>query len=794
MSTLIIGDFRGKQLQQSHIDNDKFNYDYLLEDSAESSWFKDSASLQLPHLTMDSKNIVIMLGLNDCIYSCVWKTFNIEDIASNYAKATDELIDFYPDLNFYFCSVNPVDADYPFKEYTNGSIPSTVLNAKITQFNNKIKSSCKADFIDCYSYLTKTSFDTRDGIRYKQETCLNILHYINSQLKVYESTAFIPRTTAPIVDSENIIESDLYWVSTSYDGYNPFPIPSVYKKSDGDTLPNCTAYAWGRFYELTGSMPNLSRKNAEQWYLNTSDGYTRSQTPALGAVICWQAGSTTNTDGADGAGHVAIVEQINADGSILISESGWESSWYWRTQTIRKSSDGSYPYGTSGSYKFQGFIYCPTTTAISKEQLCTKNSYGITVEEMKPNAQYVWQYFSARGWTINAVAGLLGNLQVESKMSPAVWESVISGAIINSTTNKQTLNMTAINTYYNNNGRYPGYGLVQWTPYSKYTDWCISNGLDFWDMDSQLQRIDWEAKNKAQWIAKPSKGYDLTFDDFIISKKDAYWLAGAFAFCYERPKASTGSEEAQNKLRKDRGDNANYWYSYLKSLAPIASEDTKPQVDGFRLDKCSATSIAASCITRNIESCHYTLSTGSKNIVSRTLKNSPDEIKIFTIDSNIEPNTDYKLTLELNDRGSENNIKKELSFTTPQDYPDSVKAIKLEPVGKKGKDGIFKLSVTKPSYLGYWSKNKSGYDIQLIINNNCVKTNTIDGIANIASKKFIIKDEFGYECKVGDLFQIGIHVWVTDNKGNKIYDNKKASTSEPIYLLNRSTKAYIKRN
>lgn len=51
-------------------------------------------------------------------------------------------------------------------------------------------------------------------------------------------------------------------------------------------MPNCTAYAYGRAYEILGSEPKLSWNNAEQWYdYNKSNGYYKyGQTPKVGAI------------------------------------------------------------------------------------------------------------------------------------------------------------------------------------------------------------------------------------------------------------------------------------------------------------------------------------------------------------------------------------------------------------------------------------------------------------------------------------------------------------------------------
>lgn len=143
---------------------------------------------------------------------------------------------------------------------------------------------------------------------------------------------FIPRLT------DAGMSGNPYWYSN-----NPF-----YQAGYG--LPNCTCYAWGRFWEEAGPeyRPNLSTGNAEDWY-NYSDGYERGPTPALGAVLCLADGPFS------GDGHVAVVEEIFPDGSITVSESAW-GGYYFQTERL-------YPpyYLTAAGYIFQGFIYNPHT-------------------------------------------------------------------------------------------------------------------------------------------------------------------------------------------------------------------------------------------------------------------------------------------------------------------------------------------------------------------------------------------------------------------------------------------------
>lgn len=142
---------------------------------------------------------------------------------------------------------------------------------------------------------------------------------------------FVPRLNS------NGMQGNPYWYSE-----NPF-------WQSGFGLPNCTAYAWGRAYEIIGDRPNLSVGNANQWWdynLNNSI-YESGQTPQLGAIACYYYNP---------GGHVAVVEQINSDGSIVISQSGYSSRIYFWLDTAYASNDYK-PSWLSGA--FQGFIYLP---------------------------------------------------------------------------------------------------------------------------------------------------------------------------------------------------------------------------------------------------------------------------------------------------------------------------------------------------------------------------------------------------------------------------------------------------
>lgn len=151
-------------------------------------------------------------------------------------------------------------------------------------------------------------------------------------------------------------KTNKYYISTKWKQY---PGPGYNKCEmyvNGSCLPNCVGYAYGRFMEMAGITEcKLSRDDAKKWYPHTSDGYSRGMKPRVGAVVCWATRGQY--------GHVAIVEKVYEDDSILISESAWlgddvvydpSNSRHWKTQKV-DCKNYTYPR----CYNFQGFIYNP---------------------------------------------------------------------------------------------------------------------------------------------------------------------------------------------------------------------------------------------------------------------------------------------------------------------------------------------------------------------------------------------------------------------------------------------------
>lgn len=153
---------------------------------------------------------------------------------------------------------------------------------------------------------------------------------------------------------------------------------------------------------------------------------------------------------------------------------------------------------------------------------------NLTSYEMRVNAQYILDYLCSCGWTKNAVCGMLGNMESESFINPGRWEN---GEAIAS----------------------KGYGLVQWTPSTNYTNWAQEQSLPVENIDSQLQRILYEVQEDVQWI--PTSSYNFSFSTFTQSTQTPYYLACAFLHNYERP--------ANPSQDTTRGTQAQNWYDLL---------------------------------------------------------------------------------------------------------------------------------------------------------------------------------------------------------------------------------------
>lgn len=190
-------------------------------------------------------------------------------------------------------------------------------------------------------------------------TAVMLFVSVFSMSMIASAASFSPRLSAPS-------SSNKYY----YSNLNVF-----YKYGYG--MPNCTAYAYGRAYEILGSEPKLSWNNAEQWYdYNKSNGYYKyGKDPKVGAIACWSYNG--------GGGHVAVVEKVE-NGQITFSNSAWSGQNFYLSYASTSDKNA----GGNSWWNFQGYIYLgdfsgstSTTQATTKKVTYTTGTYKTNVDD-----------------------------------------------------------------------------------------------------------------------------------------------------------------------------------------------------------------------------------------------------------------------------------------------------------------------------------------------------------------------------------------------------------------------------
>ena len=159
---------------------------------------------------------------------------------------------------------------------------------------------------------------------------------------------FTPMLTIPATD-------DPYFVRKSYPGGLSPCIPGNPLYATGSALANCVAWCWGaaaKREENVNCNIGFARgctwpDNAWKWIDHPNGRTVSYNVPQLGAIACW-----IRNDG--NSGHVATIEQINANGSCLCAESGIGMHNYFRTVTYSGDGNGGL---SKSNFTFQGYIY-----------------------------------------------------------------------------------------------------------------------------------------------------------------------------------------------------------------------------------------------------------------------------------------------------------------------------------------------------------------------------------------------------------------------------------------------------
>ena len=194
----------------------------------------------------------------------------------------------------------------------------------------------------------------------------------------------------------------------------------------------------------------------------------------------------------------------------------------------------------------------------------TTNSSGVT-DKQQHNASKILAYFRGLGWTVNSIAAMVGNMQLESWLSPGLIQGTNRYRLPNSAANLSDVpNSVMINfydSYYGLSHGGFGIGLVQWdgstnTPPAgqKLVSFAERYNMIWYDGDTQIYRIRREQETNIQWQAQTLGSTYWTWTEFIASSETPEELAYVWRVCYEV--ADPGTDAT-------RRANARYWYDWF---------------------------------------------------------------------------------------------------------------------------------------------------------------------------------------------------------------------------------------
>lgn len=182
------------------------------------------------------------------------------------------------------------------------------------------------------------------------------------------------------------------------------------------------------------------------------------------------------------------------------------------------------------------------------------NGYWISTDtylsqaHREANARLVNKYLKELGWTPNAIAGILGNMDVESSVNPALIEGRGYHTLID--------NNTALGIYN------LGLGLVQWTGDTqtapagqKLVSFAIRYNKNWYDGELQCFRLQREYDTNLQFNPGLVDGVYWDWYNYVLSTETPEHLAKVWQLLYEN-----GGSDTQLRQQKAR-----YYYNLFRN-------------------------------------------------------------------------------------------------------------------------------------------------------------------------------------------------------------------------------------
>lgn len=170
--------------------------------------------------------------------------------------------------------------------------------------------------------------------------------------------------------------------------------------------------------------------------------------------------------------------------------------------------EGSIDFNDYSPFSIEEGSETPSTGTL--RWVIPENQRSLEDPEMINNAQCIYGFFKAEGWTDESICALIGNCGYESGCNPNAWQGYSP-------------------TYAYDQG----FGIVQWTPWSIITDWLGARGYSVQQYgNAECRKIQEELENGEQWY---DVGYGMSFREFTQSTGDLGYLTEVFMRNYLRP-------------------------------------------------------------------------------------------------------------------------------------------------------------------------------------------------------------------------------------------------------------------
>ncbi len=140
---------------------------YIGADGEGYGWLYETGVVELAEAIRDNPGspVVFNFGVNDC------------DGIKDYLDLYDAIETEYPDVHFYYLSVNPIEP----------TLCDNVTNEEISAFNAQLQSAFPDQYIDSFTFLLINEVTTTDGVHYSNEDYERIYNFAAAQVDLKEA-------------------------------------------------------------------------------------------------------------------------------------------------------------------------------------------------------------------------------------------------------------------------------------------------------------------------------------------------------------------------------------------------------------------------------------------------------------------------------------------------------------------------------------------------------------------------------------------------------------------------------